>query len=89
MPRPAAALAALVAVASAAKVGYFESSTCPDPKGFESCYKDADEAWADCVKENCEDQNIDCINLCSCIQNLSQLDCAGQSCWNQVGLHIM
>ncbi|KAH6690501.1 hypothetical protein F5X68DRAFT_70536 [Plectosphaerella plurivora] len=87
MPHPSAALSALIALAastSATKVGYFESSTCADPQGFETCYKTAEESWRECVKDNCEDRNIDCINICTCIERLDYLDCAGQSCWNQV-----
>ncbi|KAM0273495.1 hypothetical protein ACHAQH_008318 [Verticillium albo-atrum] len=77
---------ALLAItpALAKKVGHYDSEICVDPSGFESCYKDAEATWADCVNENCKDQNIDCINVCTCIQNLDELDCAGQSCWNQV-----
>ncbi|RYP88464.1 hypothetical protein DL770_004628 [Monosporascus sp. CRB-9-2] len=89
MPRPLASLvlaASLAAspVAWAAKVGYFESKDCVDRSGMEQCYEEADEAWTDCINENCKDQNIDCHNVCSCIQTMDMIDCAGRHCWNQV-----
>jgi hypothetical protein len=87
MPRRTGLVTAFIALAtyaSAKKVGFFESSICPDPQGFESCYKTAYETWAACVSDNCADQDSDCVNLCTCIENLDKLDCAGQSCWNQV-----
>ncbi|KAI0113350.1 hypothetical protein F4814DRAFT_449797 [Daldinia grandis] len=69
---------------SAADVGYFDSASCVDPSGLEQCYSDADARLSDCVTSNCKGQNIDCINVCHCINVRNQIDCAGAHCWNQV-----
>ncbi|RYP52815.1 hypothetical protein DL768_002064 [Monosporascus sp. mg162] len=67
MPRLLASLMLAASLASspvawAAKVGYFESNGCVDRSGMEKCHQEADEAWTDCINENCRDQNIDCHN---------------------------
>ncbi|KAG4216889.1 hypothetical protein PC116_g34630 [Phytophthora cactorum] len=72
------------AAVSAAQVGYFNSESCVDPSGLEQCYAEADAMLADCVNENCKGQNIDCINVCHCINTENKINCAGAHCWNQV-----
>ena len=74
---------ALAGFAATKQVGYFDSDVCADPKGMESCYDDADAAWADCVDTNCQDQNIDCNNVCSCIRTENYVNCAVTHCWNE------
>ncbi|KAJ9481724.1 hypothetical protein VN97_g11744 [Penicillium thymicola] len=103
------ALLALVALSStslANEIGYFDSSSCADPKGFAACYENADTRYSNCVNKNCAGGGescynscggstscmneqcpglgIDCINACECVRSGSQIDCAGQSCWNRV-----
>ncbi|KAI1090483.1 hypothetical protein F5B19DRAFT_463213 [Rostrohypoxylon terebratum] len=68
----------------AATVGYFNSESCADPSGLAECYESASIEWSNCVNNTCAGQNIDCDNVCSCVQTQSQLDCAGKHCWNQV-----
>lgn len=79
-----AAFSAAAPAYAAADVGRFTKKDCVAPSDFEQCYAEVEEGWADCVNNNCEGQNIDCINICSCIQTRAQLDCAGAYCWNQV-----
>ena len=83
-------LAVAVSIAGsvlAAKTGYFESESCTDTSGFEQCYEDADLKYTNCVNEYCKDQNIYCMDVCSCVQTQDQLDCAGAHCWNQASPH--
>ncbi|KAF7558496.1 hypothetical protein G7046_g5667 [Stylonectria norvegica] len=68
----------------AAKAGYFDSKNCVDPSGFESCYEAAEKYRSDCFSKNCHGGDRDCENNCNCVLSLAALDCAGQSCWNQV-----
>ncbi|KAI1456995.1 hypothetical protein F4805DRAFT_203505 [Annulohypoxylon moriforme] len=69
---------------SAATVGYFDSESCVDPSGLSECYENAAVEWSSCANITCAGQNIDCIDVCSCVQTQNQLACAGQHCWNQV-----
>ncbi|KAI0887858.1 uncharacterized protein GGS22DRAFT_197765 [Annulohypoxylon maeteangense] len=73
-----------IKIVSATTVGYFDSESCVDPSGVAECYENAAVEWSSCVNVTCAGQNIDCINVCSCVQTQKQLDCAGQHCWNQV-----
>lgn len=86
-PHGFAAVVSLLATAVSAKdVGYYDSKQCIDPSGFEKCYESAEQSWTDCVNSNCDGSNdVNCNNACRCVQALNQIDCAGQSCWNQVG----
>lgn len=68
----------------AAQVGYFDSKSCADPSGMESCYADAESAWGDCINDNCRGQSIDCNNVCSCIRTQAEIDCAAAHCWDKV-----
>ncbi|CAI7645839.1 unnamed protein product [Penicillium glandicola] len=100
------ALAAFSSLSLAKEVGYFESSSCADAKGFETCYENVDTNYANCVNNNCAGGSqscynscggstscmnqkcpglgIDCINACECERSALQIDCVGQSCWNEV-----
>ncbi|KAL4951944.1 hypothetical protein BDW69DRAFT_201077 [Aspergillus filifer] len=77
------ALAAAPLIA-AEQVGYFESEDCADPDGFVSCYEDADSWYNDCMKDNCEGQNIDCQNSCEYAKQGSYTRCQVAHCWNMV-----
>ncbi|KAL4779079.1 hypothetical protein BJX76DRAFT_365552 [Aspergillus varians] len=75
---------AVARLALAAEVGYFDSKTCADPSGLESCYEDTDSSWADCINDNCDGLGVDCHNVCECIRQEAYLNCAASSCWNKV-----
>lgn len=70
--------------ALAKTVGYFDADECIDPSGLEECYDAASSRYTDCVNVNCEGQNIDCINVCACVQTQGQIDCAASHCWDRV-----
>ncbi|KAJ5778814.1 hypothetical protein N7457_006534 [Penicillium paradoxum] len=100
------ALLAAVPLSLAKEGGYFESSSCADPKGFAKCYEQVDVDYLECVNNNCAGRSpscyescgasiscmnqqspglgIDCINACEFERSAYQIDCAGQSFWNQV-----
>ncbi|KAI1439452.1 hypothetical protein F5Y02DRAFT_70235 [Annulohypoxylon stygium] len=81
---PSIASLLLFETASTGTVGYFDSGSCVDPSGLAECYETAAIEWSKCVNNTCAGQNIDCDNVCSCVQTQNQLNCAGQHCWNQV-----
>jgi hypothetical protein len=58
------ALGTLCSLALSEKVGYFESSACADPKGFTSCYKDAETEYTNCVNNNCVGGSQACYDSC-------------------------
>ncbi|KAM0713929.1 hypothetical protein Q7P37_010891 [Cladosporium fusiforme] len=39
---------------------------------------------AACIQSNCPNLGIDCINACECVRATKEIECAAQSCWNQV-----
>lgn len=83
---PSIASLLLFETASTGTVGYFDSGSCVDPSGLAECYETAAIEWSKCVNNTCAGQNIDCDNVCSCVQTQNQLNCAGQHCWNQVNI---
>ncbi|OGM42327.1 hypothetical protein ABOM_007886 [Aspergillus bombycis] len=66
-------LASFATLAAAKQVGYFQSSDCVDSSGFESCYQNADQAFASCVNNNCAGGNKACTESCNgdpaCVQS--------------------
>lgn len=66
-------LVAITTTAVAKEVGYFQSSDCVDSSGFESCYEDADQRFANCVSNNCAGGSKGCVESCGgnpeCVQS--------------------
>ncbi|KAJ5342802.1 hypothetical protein N7541_011926 [Penicillium brevicompactum] len=69
-------LVSLLPLALSEKVGYFESSSCADPKGFASCYEDiVDVRYTTCVNENCGGGGEACAKSCG-----GSISCMNQKC---------
>ncbi|CAG8896857.1 unnamed protein product [Penicillium egyptiacum] len=74
------ALLALVALSSmslAKEVGYFDSSSCADPKGFASCYENVDTTYANCVNNNCAGGGELCYSSCGGSTSCMNEQCPG------------
>ncbi|KAJ6141922.1 hypothetical protein N7497_011021 [Penicillium chrysogenum] len=71
------ALVALSFVALAKEVGYFDSSSCADPKGFATCYEDADTVYSNCVNNNCAGGGESCYNSCGGSTSCMNEQCPG------------
>ncbi|KAJ5392799.1 hypothetical protein N7465_011773 [Penicillium sp. CMV-2018d] len=72
------ALLALVVLSSlslAEEVGYFDSSSCADPKGFATCYKNVDIQYSNCVNNNCGGGGEACSKSCG-----GSTSCMNQQC---------
>ncbi|CAG7945674.1 unnamed protein product [Penicillium nalgiovense] len=71
------ALAALSSLSSAKEVGYFDSSSCADPKGFATCYENADTTYSNCVNNNCAGGGESCYNSCGGSTSCMNEQCPG------------
>lgn len=61
-------------------------STCITDKcagGSGACAKSCN-GDAACIQRNCPNLGIDCMKACECVQLTKQIQCAAESCWNQV-----
>ncbi|KAJ5632767.1 hypothetical protein N7490_009106 [Penicillium lividum] len=52
-------------------------------EGSQECYEACD-GDTSCMETQCPNLGVDCINACTCVQAIDQLDCIASSCWNQV-----
>ncbi|KAI9151362.1 hypothetical protein HJFPF1_08564 [Paramyrothecium foliicola] len=78
------ALLGSVALAGAAKVGYFDSENCVDTAGMEACYATAESSWAECIANaTCRDAEDYCERDCSCTRTQEQMNCAASHCWDR------
>lgn len=69
------ALIALSRLVVSDKTGWFESTSCVDPKGLASCYKDADLVYTNCVDNNCGGGGEPCSKSCG-----GSISCMNQKC---------
>ncbi|KAF7594760.1 hypothetical protein BBP40_008467 [Aspergillus hancockii] len=60
----AISLGSLAHTAIAKQVGYYQSSDCVDPSGFEECYENAEMALASCINNNCAGGSKGCADSC-------------------------
>ncbi|CAG8191840.1 unnamed protein product [Penicillium olsonii] len=81
------AFLALSPFALTEKVGYLESTSCADPKGLVTCYKNAEERYTTCINENCGGGGEACSKSCggsiSCMN--SKCPGLGIDCMNVCG----
>ncbi|CAG8301557.1 unnamed protein product [Penicillium salamii] len=71
------ALVGLLPFVSCEKVGYFESTSCADPKGLASCYKLVDERYSTCINENCGGGGEACSKSCGGSVSCMNAECPG------------
>lgn len=71
------ALVGLLPFVSCEKVGYFESTSCADPKGLASCYKLVDERYSTCINENCGGGGEACSKSCGGSVSCMNAKCPG------------
>ncbi|KXG50482.1 uncharacterized protein PGRI_069730 [Penicillium griseofulvum] len=80
MSLPSRALLALVALSSlslAKEVGYFEPSSCADPKSLTICYEKVDANYSNCVNNNCAGGGQACYNSCGGSTSCMNEKCPG------------
>jgi hypothetical protein len=70
------------ATAASSTPGNITASTCVDPSGYSSCYGDANLVAEKCLSDAGTDETVQAA--CGCVLYLDEIDCAAQSCWNQV-----
>lgn len=71
------ALAAFSSLSLAKEVGYFEASSCADPKGFETCYDEVDAHYSNCVNNNCGGGGEACSKACGGSTSCMNEKCPG------------
>jgi hypothetical protein len=71
------ALAALSSLSLAKEVGYFEPSSCADPKTFTTCYEKVDANYSNCVNNNCAGGGQACYNSCGGSTSCMNENCPG------------